>query len=462
MLFHSNVFLKFLAAFLLAYLICRRDVRRRNRLIVAASYLFYGWWDYRFLGLIVLSSLVDYGIGLRLAAVEAPGRRRRLLGLSLLVNLGILGLFKYYDFFVASLAGLLPVDPGLLRLTLPVGISFYTFQTISYTFDVYRREITPTRDLVAFLAYVAFFPQLVAGPIERARRLLPQFLQPTPPVDGEAIQAALWLVLWGMFKKVVVADNLAPLVDIAYGASAPGALLVLVGTLAFGVQIYCDFSGYSDIARGLARGIGFDLMLNFHLPYLAASPREFWQRWHISLSTWFRDYLYIPLGGNRRGAPRTAVNLAATMVLAGLWHGAAWTFVAWGAWHGAGLALHRFALAGRLPAGRARTGAGWLATQLFVLYGWLLFRAESLAHAGALTAGLVRGGAPGWIGDAGVVLAVFSAPVLLIQAWQRWRGDLLAPLRLPAPWRGLLQAALLLAVILYWESDSAPFIYFQF
>lgn len=468
MLFNSGVFFQFFAAFLLLYYLVRRRLVARNLLIVAASYVFYGWWDYRFLSLLLASSLLDYGVGRGLDASADPRRRKLLLGCSLAGNLGLLGFFKYYDFFVGSFAAMatrigFAVDVRLLNLVLPVGISFYTFQTLSYAFDVYRRQIPATRSLLTFLAYVSFFPQLVAGPIERASHLLPQF-DGTRTITRAMLVEGVWLMIWGLFKKVVVADNLGPLVDLAFGAPAPGAPLILLGTVAFAGQIYGDFSGYSDIARGTARLLGFDLMVNFNLPYLATSLRDFWRRWHISLSTWLRDYLYIGLGGNRRGTLRTGLNLLLTMLLGGIWHGAAWNFVLWGLWHGAGLAVERAFRRGSAPAApvRARSVLAWAATMLFVGYGWLLFRAGSATEAFRLTRALAHWTAPAWLGDFGWVVGLFSLPMVAIQWWQWRAGDLLAPARAPVPVRFLLQGAMLFGIVAFWRKDGTPFIYFQF
>jgi alginate O-acetyltransferase complex protein AlgI len=478
MLFNSGVFLQFFAAFLLLYWLVRGNLAARNLLIVGASYLFYGWWDWRFLGLLVFSSVFDYAVGLGLDRVQESGRRKALLVASIVCNLTILGFFKYYDFFVESFAGLLadlhvPFHPRTLHIILPVGISFYTFQSMSYALDVYRRTLPPTRNLIHFLAFVSFFPQLVAGPIERAAHLLPQFGE-TRRITRDMIEEGVWLILWGMFKKVVLADNFAPLADMVYQGSAFSAPAVLLGTLAFGLQIYCDFSGYSDIARGTARVLGFDIMFNFDLPYAATNLREFWRRWHISLSTWLRDYLYISLGGNRRGAGRTYVNLLLTMLLGGLWHGAAWNFVLWGAWHGAGLALHRAfssrfkvrsskfeVLGSSTHAGPARWAA-WFATFLFVFYGWLLFRARSFDQITAMTRALGDWTAPVWLGSYILNLVAFAAPLALMEIWQHRSNNLLAPLRMPRWARGLLEGGLLIAIVLFWEKDSTPFIYFQF
>lgn len=467
MLFNSGVFLQFFAAFLLLYWLVRKNLQARNLLIVAASYLFYGWWDWRFLGLLAFSSLFDYGVGLGLDRLAAPGKRKALLVASVACNLTILGFFKYYDFFVESCARLLadlhlPFQPRLLHVILPVGISFYTFQSMSYALDVYRRAIPATRNVIHFLAFVSFFPQLVAGPIERASHLLPQFGE-TRRITRAMIEEGVWLMLWGLFKKVVLADNFAPLADLVFQGSSFSGPTVVLGTLAFGLQIYCDFSGYSDIARGTARVLGFDIMFNFNLPYTATSLREFWRRWHISLSTWLRDYLYISLGGNRRGPARTYVNLLLTMLLGGLWHGAAWNFVLWGAWHGSGLMAERAAgnLKFQISNLKLARLAAWLATLLFVFYGWLLFRARSLDQIIAMTRALGDFSTPGWFGSYALNLVAFAAPLALMQLWQLRRG-VLAPLTLPGWARGTLEGLLLIGIVVFWDKASVPFIYFQF
>jgi len=466
MQFNSAEFLKFFAAFLLLYHLVRGHLAARNALVVGASYLFYGWWDYRFLALLLGTSLLDYWVAQRLDRADTALARRRWLRLSLVGNLGVLGVFKYCGFFADTFAAVLArlgFEPHLptLRLVLPVGISFYTFQTLSYTLDVYRRQLPPCRDLVAFLAYVAFFPQLVAGPIERAGHLLPQFGR-TRVITRDHLAEGIWLLLWGLFKKVVIADNLAPLVDLVYQNPANSGPLVVLGTIAFGFQIYADFSGYSDIARGLARVLGFDLRWNFNLPYGAHNVREFWQRWHVSLSTWLRDYLYISLGGNRRGPGRTRLNLMLTLLLGGLWHGAAWHFVAWGAWHGAGLLGHRWWLERRTGRPPRRHLGAWLLTMAFVLYGWLLFRASSLGHAWELTRCLARLETPPWVGSYLISLAAFTLPLVAMQLWQARRDNLLVALTLPCAGLAALEGALLLAITMFWQKGGVPFIYFQF
>ena len=462
MLFNSGLFLQFFAAFLLLYYVVRNHLAARNLLIVLASYVFYGAWDYRFLILLAFSSLLDFYVGLGLDRARGQ-TRKRLLVLSICVNLIILGFFKYYNFFIDSFAnfsGAIGLQPNLptLKIILPVGISFYTFQSMSYAIDVYRRELPATRNLVHFLAYVSFFPQLVAGPIERARHLLPQFAA-TRTITLSQVREGIWLCLWGMFKKVVIADNLAPLVEMVYGQDSPAGPMVILATIAFALQIYGDFSGYSDIARGTALILGFDIMLNFNLPYTACSMREFWQRWHISLSTWLRDYLYIPLGGNRRGTIRTRINLLITMLLGGLWHGARWNFVLWGAWHGLALIASRRRIISEPPGFRPLP---WLATMFIVLYGWLLFRAESLRQIAVLHFAFTNWTLPPYFGNYLLYLIVFTAPILLMELIQRRTIGPLAPLTWRAHVLSIVQFLILLLILIFWEKDKVPFIYFQF
>ena len=333
MYFNSLTYAVFFCIVFAGYWFLLQSNRSRNVLLLISSYVFYGWWDWRFLSLLFVSTSVDYVVG-RLMATGT--RRRRYLLLSLATNLGILGVFKYFNFFTESFAAALAsfgfeIDTVTLNVVLPVGISFYTFQTLSYTIDVYRKRIEPTNDLVAFAAYVAFFPQLVAGPIERATQLLPQFAEPKS-FSYEEGREGLRQILWGLFKKVVVADNCGEIADVIFENSTQltGPLLVL-GTVLFAFQIYGDFSGYSDIAIGSARLLGFRLMQNFAFPYFSRDIAEFWRRWHISLSTWFRDYVYIPLGGSRTGTLQGIRNVFIIFLVSGLWHGANWTFVIWGA-----------------------------------------------------------------------------------------------------------------------------------
>lgn len=466
MLFNSTIFLQFFVAFLLLYFLCRNSLRLRNLLIIAGSWLFYGWWDYRFLFLLIFSGCFDFGVGVILGGTNRPRTRKIVLQLSILTNLCLLGFFKYYNFFVGSMEELLtqaniPFHPATLAIVLPVGISFYTFQSLGYVIDVYRGQVSPTRSLVQYLAYVSFFPQLVAGPIQRGHDLLPQ-LERTLTISKEMLAEGLWLILWGMFKKVVMADNLAPLVDMAFDNPAAKGPLILAGALAFAFQIYGDFSGYSDIARGLARLLGFELRQNFDLPYFASDVRDFWKRWHITLSTWLRDYLYISLGGNRKGPGRTYLNLMLTMLLGGLWHGAAWNFVLWGGWHGFGLVCHRYWE-------QHRSGAKalpiWLSTPLtfgFVVWGWVLFRATSLAQIGAMTSGLAVWQVPTWFVHYLCLLALVVSPVIGLEIWQKRKRSHFVILTAPTWLLGTIYGVLFMSIVLFWEKKAVPFIYFQF
>ncbi len=450
----------------------------QNRMLLLASYVFYGAWDWRFLSLILLSTFVDYFIGAAMGRETDDLRRRRLLGLSLAVNLGMLGVFKYLGFFVDSFQALLGemgyvADPFVLSIVLPVGISFYTFQTLSYTIDIYRRDLEPTEDFFDFALFVAFFPQLVAGPIERARNLLPNITQPRQ-LSWDAFRRGAVLCLLGLVKKVVIADGIAPAVEAVYAHPDPSRLDIILATWAFAIQIYCDFSGYTDIARGVAKMLGFHLMRNFAQPYFAADPQEFWRRWHISLSSWLRDYLYISLGGNRGGPRKTYRNLMATMTLGGLWHGAAWNFVLWGLYQGGLLALHR-AFAGRhkhVGEGIARGIAAWIlrigAIALFfqvVCYGWLLFRATSFEQIRQMTGRLL-----GVIdAPAGVSMPVPPAAALLgigfLLVWDvlvERAGDVQFYARWPIWMRAGLYAGMIYLLAIGSTTATSAFIYFQF
>lgn len=339
MIFNSIEFGIFLPlVFILYWFVTNKNLRAQNLLILIASYIFYGWWDWRFLSLIAFSTIVDYTVGLQLSTSESVARRRFLLWISIVVNIGFLGFFKYYNFFVDNFVEAFTLfgrklEVSSLRIILPVGISFYTFQTLSYSIDVYRRQVEPTRDIIAFSAFVSFFPQLVAGPIERARNLLPQFSQRRVFKYSSAVDG-LRQILWGLFKKIVVADNAAEYANLIftnYNDYSGGTLIL--GAVFFAFQIYGDFSGYSDIAIGTARLFGFRLMQNFAFPYFSRDISEFWRRWHISLSTWFRDYVYIPLGGSRGNRFNQIRNVFIIFLVSGFWHGANWTFIFWGFLH---------------------------------------------------------------------------------------------------------------------------------
>ncbi|MGC6418963.1 MAG: MBOAT family O-acyltransferase [Bradymonadia bacterium] len=391
MVFTTPAFVVFFSLFLWAWFILRGV--QRKWLLLAGSYVFYGSWNPHFLALIILSTIIDYSVGRRLDETDDESLRRRLLYVSVCANLGILAVFKYANFFIDSAtAGLealgISFNTESLEILLPVGISFYTFQTMSYTVDVYRRTMPACRSPLDFGIYVAFFPQLVAGPIERAKRLLPQISELS---ERSSYDSSGWgLIALGCFKKVVIADNLARYVDAVYadptGVYGPA---MWVATYAFAIQIYCDFSGYSDIAVGLARILGIQLIQNFKAPYAAAGPSEFWRRWHISLSTWLRDYLYIGLGGNRQGAWHTKRNLMLTMLLGGLWHGAAWNFVLWGAWHG-GLLIALRNVRQSAEYGLLSRIFRTILFFHFVCLGWALFRAQSLADCATLFTGMLQ------------------------------------------------------------------------
>ena len=462
MLFNSGTFLIFLFLYLGCFFLTRQSIRGRNWLILGASYLFYAWWDWRFLILLVGSSLLDYKIGQWMEKTSTPSARRQWLAISLAVNLGTLGIFKYFHFVADSFQDLanwigLSLEMPILQIVLPVGISFYTFQSLSYSMDVYRRKILPVEDPVAFLAYVSFFPQLVAGPIERATHLLPQFLS-TRTISRDHIQNGLWLITAGMFKKVVLADNLGQLADMVFSDGNSVGIMVALGTIAFGFQIYCDFSGYSDIARGVASLLGFELMVNFNLPYFARTPSEFWQRWHISLSTWFRDYVYIPLGGNRGTSMATMKNLLITMMIAGLWHGAGWNFVFWGLWHGLWLCIMRE----KQPQTLISSVLSWGITMGIVFYGWLLFRAQSLDQIISLTQSLFSTQKPSFLGYYSLSLVTFMAPLVFLQCFQRFGGNLPKVFDSFPPIKMATMALAIWLIGIYWKQEGSPFIYFQF
>ncbi|MEM8886371.1 MAG: MBOAT family O-acyltransferase [Bacteroidota bacterium] len=370
-----------------------RSIQSQNILLLIASYTFYGWWDWRFLGLIALSSITDYWVGLQLGKTEEEKRRKFFLYISLGLNLGMLGLFKYFNFFVESFIDAFSVfglnlHYSTLQLILPVGISFYTFQTLSYTLDIYRRKLEPSKDPIAFFTFVSFFPQLVAGPIERASNLLPQFSK-RRKFDYEASRGALKQILWGLFKKIVIADNCAIYANQIFGSSEElSGSVLLLGGIYFAVQVYGDFSGYSDIAIGTARLLGFKLLDNFKLPYFSSSISEFWRRWHISLNTWFIDYIYTPIALKRRnwGTYGILFAILLTFTTSGLWHGANYTFVMWGFLHALALAYETLTKKKRRKWKKKFhpllwTGVTGCITFAFVVFTDIFFRAESIGHA---------------------------------------------------------------------------------
>ncbi|MDA8932448.1 MBOAT family protein [Flavobacteriaceae bacterium] len=398
MLFNSIEFLLFLPiVFVLYWFVFDKKLKYQNLLILVSSYIFYGWWDYRFLSLILLSTIVDYFIGLGISNQASTKNKRILLWCSVLFNLGVLGFFKYYNFFIDSWIDLFSSfgydikSVWTLNIILPVGISFYTFQTMSYTIDIFKGKLKPTKDFISFASFVSFFPQLVAGPIERASNLLPQILKKRVFKYEQGVQG-LRLILWGMFKKVVIADSLAPVVNDIFGNYQEfGGGTLWLGAIYFAFQIYCDFSGYSDIAIGTSKLFGFELMSNFKFPYFSRNIGEFWRRWHISLSTWFRDYLYIPLGGSQKGKWKSIRNVFIIFVVSGFWHGANWTFIFWGLFH-AMLFLPSFIFNTNrkyttsiiaqntiLPSPKELIQV--ITTFLLVTIGWVLFRSETIIDA---------------------------------------------------------------------------------
>ena len=396
MLFNSFEFLVFLPIVFILYWFIFRERKWQNLLIVIASYIFYGWWDWRFLILIAITSLCSYGSGLLLEYYEGKRQRQQIISaVNIILNLGILGVFKYYNFFVNNLDNLfgfmgIHLDWVTVNVILPVGISFYTFQALSYTIDVYQKKIPATHDIVEFFAFISFFPQLVAGPIERATNLLPQFQHKRRFEYAKAVDG-MRQMLWGLFKKLVIADNCAAIVNSYWGQyyELSGIALFSLGVL-FTFQIYCDFSGYSDIAIGCARLFGINLMRNFNFPYFSRSIPEFWRRWHISLTTWFRDYIYFPLGGSKCDKWKTIRNVYIVWGVSGLWHGAQWTFVCWGLYHATLLAIynilgintkykHVVAYGRFLP--NIKEAIQIILTFFLAVVGWIIFRAESLTQA---------------------------------------------------------------------------------
>lgn len=396
MLFNSYEFLLFLPVVFLLYWLVFRSRKAQNFFLIVASYVFYGWWDLRFLLLIVFTSLCSFASGLLLERYEdSRNVRKAISAANIVINLAVLGFFKYFNFFVESLSSLVNGIFGYelgwvtLNIILPVGISFYTFQALSYSIDVYKHNIKATHDPIEFFSYISFFPQLVAGPIERATNLLPQFQKERHFEYAQSVDG-LRQMLWGFFKKLVVADNCAMAVNEYWTSYAdlPGFMLIMLGVL-FTIQIYCDFSGYSDIAIGCARLFGFNLMRNFNFPYFSRSISDFWRRWHISLTTWFRDYVYIPLGGNRCEKWKVIRNIFIVWGISGLWHGANWTFVCWGLYHGTLLVIYKLlGVDNKNNEGKVQEGLPLKVKHIFqvaatfslVVIGWIIFRAESMSQ----------------------------------------------------------------------------------
>lgn len=458
-------------------------IRFRNILLGIASLIFYGFWNFSYLILMLFTIIVSFITGIYLDSKQhlSPSMRHYVLGISLILNFGILFVFKYFNFFsisITSAASLIGIesDPFLIDVLLPVGISFYTFQAVAYTVDVFRAQISAETNLILFTTFISFFPQLVAGPIERAKDLLPQFHE-QHSLEYKNIVSGLQLILWGVFKKVVIADQLAIYVDSVYNGVEfqTGARLVLA-TIFFTYQIYCDFSGYSDIAVGSARILGFDLMTNFRQPYLAISLRDFWRRWHISLSTWFRDYVYVPLGGNRVPQLRIYINLLVVFVVSGLWHGAAWTFVIWGGVHGLWLVLEDVIEQLKPKSLPEMPLLRWAVTFIVVIISWIFFRANTLndalyiiTHIFDFSKGfsdLTEPFGPDTISPRFTLIMTFaSIGFLMIIEWLNTHSNRLVYrwlLRIPRPLRWSIYYAAIILIVLSFGRRSVEFIYFQF
>lgn len=463
MVFSSMNFVIFFALVLVGLGVLRGRNEGRKLLLLAASWYFYACWDWRFLSLILISTFVDFWVGSRLGVTSSPSMRRRLLIGSLVVNLGLLGVFKYLNFFIDSIAPVVAGigwHPGTLNIILPVGISFYTFQTLSYTIDVYKGRLAPHDSLLDFALFVGFFPQLVAGPIVRASHFLPQ-LKEYKRLTLLNFHRGGQLFVFGLFKKVFLADRLAQYSDVVFaGAGLYDTTTTWLAALAYSLQIYFDFSGYSDMAIGVALVLGYDLGENFNFPYLSKTLSEFWRRWHISLSTWIRDYIYFPLGGSRCSQLRNHVNLAVTWLLCGLWHGAAWTFVAWGALHGAGLAANRVLL-GKKEVTGWMAGVCWLLTMVFVVSGWVLFRAESF-HKAVLMLRQMFFPEPGiaWYSPVVPLILAGCAVVHAIESRGWWRRGFLP--KGPHWYTPAMLFSLIGLVVTFYPEGFRPFIYFQF
>ncbi len=482
MLFNSIDFAIFLpVVFIIYWFLIRKNLKIQNLLIVAASYVFYGWWDWRFLSLILFSTIVDYSVGLGLSKQENPVKRKILLWTSILVNLGFLGFFKYYNFFLDNFTAAFsflgtPIKANSLNIILPVGISFYTFQTLSYSLDVYKRKLKPTKDFIAFSAFVSFFPQLVAGPIERATHLLPQFYSKRTFDYSKAVDG-MRQILWGLFKKIVIADNCAEYANLIFNNSAnySGSTLVL-GAFFFTFQIYCDFSGYSDIAIGTSRLFGFDLMRNFNFPYFSRDIAEFWRRWHISLSTWFRDYLYIPLGGSRGSTWMKVRNTFVIFIVSGFWHGANWTFIAWGALNAIyflPLLLSKHNRNNLDTAAQGKNLPGLkelfliLLTFTLTVFGWIFFRASNITHAIHYISGIFSPSLftkPEFTGIKNALLILFLIGIFIMIEW-KGRESQYAIAYLGFKRKRIFRWSfyfIIIALLFVFSGKEQQFIYFQF
>ena len=468
--FASLQFAVFLALLFTAYWLVRRH-EHQNTLLLLASYYFYACWDPRFLLLIWLVTGTSFFVGLRIGATQEPTARRRWLIAYAAFSLTVLSIFKYLDFFLGSAeSGLqalgVQVNPLHLGIVLPAAISFFTFESLSYVIEIYQRHVPSTMRFKHYALFVAYFPKLVAGPIERPAVLMPQIANPRTP-SQEGMTRGLFLIMLGLFKKIVVADGLAPTVASVFDTDGtPGSIDIVLGVYAFALQIYCDFSGYTDVARGVSKLMGIELSQNFRFPYFSANPSEFWRRWHMSLSSWLRDYLYIPLGGNRLGETRSRLNLMITMLLGGLWHGAAWNFVLWGGYQGLLLIVHRTMPGWVLRCTSSTVGRvlGTLLFFQFVCYGWLLFRAQSFAQIKGFSLQLLQGSlraAPTLLTPSSATL--LGATILVVYDFCAYRSGRATFYRgLPVPVRTALYAVIVFVTVMGLANKRSAFIYFQF
>jgi len=471
MTFTTPIFFLFLVITLVLYFILNRHYRYQNLLLLTVGYSSYGLWDWRFLILLIATTVINFAMGGAISKSLNPSHKKIYLNIAIVWTLLVLGIFKYFDFFSGSVNNLLltfnfHLDPVLLKVILPLGISFYSFQALTYPFDIYRgKTILHKINLFDFALFVSFFPIIISGPIERATHLLPQLCE-TRKLNLDNIKIGITLIIWGYFQKLIIADNLAAIVNQVFDNYAKfNGLDIVIAVLAYTFQIYSDFSGYTDIARGVAKLLGFDIILNFNLPYIAINPSDFWARWNISLSSWFRDYLYIPLGGNRKGSFRTGLNLIATMTLCGLWHGAAWTFILWGFYHGVLLVIYRIFNSG-LKAARTIKDAKLYSTIISILLmfiliacGWAIFRSTSLTQVAYmfthmnLTTSI-------YTNEFAWKLLYFTLPVIVFYAVKIKAGNVALKVANMNPWvLGLMCGIIVAVIIIFWPREIPRFIY---
>ena len=472
MLFNSFEFALFLpVVFLLYWFIFNKTIRLQNSFLLVVGYIFYGWWDWRFLFLIAFSTLFDFIIGIQLEKTLNEKKRKLLFATSCIVNIGLLGFFKYFNFFIENFISAFEsvgyhISPITLKIILPIGISFYTFQSLSYTIDIFRKKMKPTTDFISFASFISFFPQLVAGPIERAFNLLPQFSKKRAFNQKQAV-IGMRQILWGLFKKIVIADTLATYVDQIFSSydTLPGSSLLL-GAVYFAVQIYCDFSGYSSIAIGTARLFGFTLMQNFNYPYFSTNVSEFWRKWHISLTSWFRDYVYIPMGGSKHGLSKTIFNTLFVFTLSGFWHGSNWTFIIWGLLNG--LFIIPNLLFGKKKNEITRTKKHSLSilnmiiTFLLITFTWIFFRSNNISQAFEYINTLFSKSLFKYPIQHGMAMTLPLISILFLIEWLRKNEvSFSEPQNLPIFLRWPIYIVIIIICLAFFKQNQS-FIYFQF